>query len=111
MDVPVIMEQLSPIHVEEIEAGITLCSYFPGLREIFSDADFIRIFQAHHEWPGLGLASEFIKQWIIKHQNPTWEALVALLRAIQAHGAARKIESIIPTMSPPVLEHTALKKK
>ena len=67
------------------------------------------VFLAHqHGQPGL--ANEFIKLWLRKHQNPTWEALVSLLEALGAPGAAQRIKTIIPTVSPPALEHTASKK-
>ena len=49
------------------------------------------------------IVDEFIKLWITKYQNPTWETLVAFFRKIGAHGAAQKVENIIPSISSPVL--------
>ena len=78
----------------------------PLLQEILFDSEFMIIF---HGTP-VDLINEFIKQWITKHQNPTWEALVDDIRAIGASSAAEKIKAITPTTKPPASEQTALKK-
>lgn len=79
-----------------------------GLQGIFSDREFSTILQAYqHGQPGSGLANKFIMQWITKHPTPTWEGLVGLLGVFGAYHAAREIESIIPTISSPALEHVA----
>lgn len=61
-----------------------------------SDPEFMTVFQAHQRGQS-GLVNEFIKQWITKHHNPTWAALVNLLEGLRVYSAARRIKTIIPT--------------
>ena len=68
--------------------------YYQGLQEIFSDPEFRMIFPHQRGQPDL--VNEFIKQWITKHQNPTWEALVSLLEALGASTAAQKLKLSFP---------------
>ena len=114
MDLPTIVLQLSDYDILAIEEHL---HFFirPGSacgqhQEILFDPQFTMIVQSHQRGQP-GLANEFIKQWITKHQNPTWEALVALLEGLGVYGAAQRIRTIIPTVSPPASEHAASKKK
>ena len=43
--------------------------------------------------------NKFIKLWITKTQNPTWEILVALLRKLGVQSAAQRIENVIPVVT------------
>lgn len=118
VDLPTLMKQLShhdilgvEYHLKDMVHDSTRAGFrrYQGLQEILLDPKFMMILQAHqHGQPNL--VNEFIKQWITKHQNPTWEALVSLLQALGASHAALKIKTIIPTVSPPALEHAASKK-
>lgn len=114
-DFPALMEQLSPSDTQNIEYRLehimsVADMHYQGLREIFSDPEFMMVFQAHQRGQS-GLVNEFIKQWITKHQNPTWAALVNLLEGLRVYSAARRIKTIIPTASHPASVHAAVSKK
>ena len=116
MDLPAIMKQLSRHDI------LTVHTQFRQLMFSITDTRYLRLQETLFgtgfrttllSTPPVDLVNEFIKRWITKHQNPTWEALVDLFRALGAlgHGAAERIEAIIPTVSPPTSEQAALKKK
>ena len=106
MDLPVIMQRLSPHDLLKIKHNLTSISdvRYLTLQETLFGTEFRTTFH------GTPPADEFIKRWIIKHQNPTWEALVNLIRAIGVPSAAQRIEAIIPTIIRPASEQAALKK-
>lgn len=95
------MQHLSPIDQRNIDL----------LLHFFSSSQlFMVVFQSLQ--PGQpDLANKLIKQWRTIHQNPTWEALVALLKESGAFSAAHRIKTIIPTYRPPAPVHAAPTKK
>jgi hypothetical protein len=122
VDLPAIMKQLhvSP-DIAEVQRSLVRASdmlavsgqisfgdmHYPRFQETLLDRDFMMTF---HTTSPIDWVNEFLKRWITKHENPTWEALADLIRALGAYHAAQKIRAIIPTIRPPASEHAALKK-
>jgi hypothetical protein len=121
VDLPAIMKQLSPdiaevqrslvrgvSDMQAVSGYVTVGDvHYQRFQETLLDPEFMTTF---HSTPPIDWVNEFLKRWITKHENPTWEALVDVIEALGAYHAARKIIDIIPTFSPQASEHAALKK-
>ena len=55
--------------------------------------------------------NEYLKTWITRQHNPTWEGMVDFIREFGAPDIALKIEAIVPTATPPASKQTTFKKK
>lgn len=102
------MEQLSPSDMQAIKESLEVVSTSFGFRyppEVIPQrSEFSSTFHHGFLMQPDSQVNQFIKLWITKTQNPTWEILVALLRKLGVHSAAQRIETVIPVVSSPVSE-------
>ena len=104
---PTIIKQLSPSNLQAIKESLEVVSTSFGFRYppevMLLRSEFLSIFQ-HGFLMQPDSINEFIKLWIAKSQNPTWEGLIALFRKLGVHDAAQRIENIIAVVNSPVSE-------